>query len=115
MESIYIIHDYLDIASSYAENIYERYLKRENIEESDLKVLFHWIWAHVVDNFNWVDIDFDFFMYDWKGIKYFDIWKLNKFSMKQHGKEINKWDIYDMINSSLLSKHPSDNYYCINY
>lgn len=109
-----IIQDYLSTSSFYAKMFYQNYKSRLSYEWTDYHIDIHWIWIHVTDKNNTVDIDFDYFRYDWIDIKYFDPWKLNIYSKFKYNYEFSKEIINEMeLNWYIKKYHKSIYYYLI--
>ena len=112
--SVEYIIKYLDLVSNYSEKFHPLYLDRWKIQEVEwFDYSVHWIWILIKDFKNNIEIDFDYFRYEWKGIKYFELWKINQFIKaewkiepitKETWKELeDEWYIRQYFNSSYYS------------
>jgi len=109
------IKEYLDVASQYAEDFYPLYLDRTNIKEVDwFEYSPHWAWIFIKDLRNDIEIDFDYYRYKTNWIKYFDLWRINKFITHQWKvDEITKETWWELEERWYIKKYFKSGYYYI--
>ncbi len=74
------IRRYLDNACKHSERFFPLYKDRLNIQKIEwFEYSPHGVWILIKDLKKNLDIDFDYYRYEWNWIKYFDLWKVNIF------------------------------------
>ncbi len=112
-ESMSYIKEYLDIASKYSKIFFEDYKKMNYKEEWDLQFYPHWNGIRIMDKKNETDIDFDYFKYNGKKIKYFDPWKLNLYTKNNYDFTFSTGLILKLEEEGKIKKHFKSSYYYI--
>lgn len=109
------IKDYLDVVFQYAKDFYPLYLDRTNIKEVEWFEYYpYWNWILIKDIKNDIEVDFDYFRYKTDWIKYFDLWKVNKFIINQWKvDEITKETWSELEERWYIKKYFKSSYYYI--
>jgi hypothetical protein len=114
MNKINIIKEYLTLSTEYAIKFFDLYKVRQSWEYNNILYIPHWNWLKIIDKNKWLEIDFDYFRYDWIKIKYFDIWKLNFFSKLKYDFEFDSEIINELEKSLNIKKYHKSGYYYLN-